>query len=215
MRGRYAIGLLGALSLAALNAISLLGSGYASVAERGLDGPGSPKARAAAHLAATLVPWSSESAALEGWMLAETGVPGGAARAYAKALELAPVDPLLWSEYSLALARLGQFDETLELAIGRAQALAPTSPAVQESTAELGLSYWSRGNDDLRRQWLFSMRYALDHNRRLFLQRARARGQVATFCADAAQVLGEAAWCHAVLAASGSCPKPEGCPPGP
>jgi hypothetical protein len=112
------------------------------------------------------------------------------------ALRWAPVDALLWTEYALALARINPANPTLATAVERAQRLAPTSPAVQASLAELGLSLWAPSSPALRERWLQSMKYQIKHARGAFLGAALMRGQVPVFCAGPASLMGELAWCE-------------------
>src|SRR5689334_11197610 len=154
-----------AAALALLNLLNLVGAGYARAANRLLDRPESPAALAASDIAARYPPWSSTHLALRGWVLAENHDAEQSDAAYRKALKLAPGDPLLWAEYALALARLGQFDARLTAAVSQAGALAPNSPVVQRSLADLGVSYWTRGKPEQRELWLTSMRNQLARNR--------------------------------------------------
>ena len=203
MRGFAA--LFGAAALALANLANLVGAGYSRYTSGHLDRPDAVDTRAAAEIAATWPPWSSSHAALYGWVLAETEKTGQAhfpaEAAYARALRLAPGDALLWDEYALALARLGAFDERLLQATRRAQALAPNSPAVRRSVADMGLSYWQRGNAEQRAAWLISMREELGASRAAFLSHAFTRGQGRTFCEGPAEKLGEARWCESVASA--------------
>ena len=187
--------LLAATLLALLNVVNLAGAGYAHVASQRLDLPESPGALAAAQIAARVSPWSSSRNALHGWLLAENRRADESDAAYRKALRLAPADALLWSEYALALARLGRFGAALTDALTRAQQLAPNSPVVQRTLAEIGLSYFSRGDAQQRALWLASLRGELAANRRLFLGFVLTRGRVQTFCRDIAPQVGEEKWC--------------------
>ena len=187
-----------ALVLALANLANLAGAGYASVASSYLDRPESPGALAAAQIAAQVSPWSGSRNALHGWLLAENRRADESDAAYRKALRLAPADPLLRAEYALALARLGRFDAALTEAVAQAQKLAPNSPAVQRSLAELGLSYWARGSQEQRALWLTSMRYELAHSRNDFLAHALTRGQGQTFCREMAPPLDEKKWCESM-----------------
>lgn len=195
---RTVAALLAAAVLALLNLGALAGAGYAGVASRHLDQPESPPALAAARIAAQLPPWSAPRNALHGWLLAENGRAEESEAAYRKALRWAPQDALLWTEYALALGRVGRFDAAMTEAITRAHQLAPTSPVVQRSLAEIGLSYWQRGDATQRALWLASMRAELAANRRLFLGHVLTRGQLQAFCVEMAPTLGEDAWCASV-----------------
>lgn len=186
--------------LALLSLAHLVGIAYATLAERQLDQPAAASTLAAARIAARWTPWSGEHAALEGWILAENGAAEATA-VYERALRLAPADPLLWTEYALARARLGRFDEPLLRAVTQARRLAPTSPVVRRTTAELGLSYWQRGSAGLRAAWLEAMREELAVGRKAFLEHVLLRGQGRAFCADAGPRLDEQAWCDAVTEA--------------
>lgn len=182
--------------LALLNATNFIGAGYARYANSRLDRPESPATAAAAQIAARWPPWSSAHAALHGWVRAEQGDAGAAHAAYLKALRLAPGDPLLWSEYALVLARLGMFDGSLTHAVAQAQKLAPTSTAVQRTIADMGLTYWQRGTKEQRALWLKDMERELAGSRDAFLSHVITRGQLKTFCSDAAKQLKEEAWCN-------------------
>lgn len=185
-------------ALAFLNLLNLVGAGYSRAANRLLDRPESPAALAASDIAARYPSWSSTHVALRGWVLAENGKTEEAEAAYRKALRLAPGDPLLWAEYALALGRLGQFDARLTTAVSQAAALAPNSPAVQRSLAELGVSYWARGTPEQRELWLAAMRNQLARNRGEFLGHVLTRGRGQAFCDDAAHALGEDTWCSSM-----------------
>lgn len=187
--------------LALLNLAQLAGAGYAGFANRHLDRPDAPGTLAAARIATLWTPWSSPRAALLGWVHAENGAAEPAVAAYARALRLAPGDPLLWSEYALALGRVGRVDTALAHAVAQAQRLAPTSPAVRRTLADIGLSYWARGDETVRGLWLDSMRAELARNRGAFLGHALTRGQGLTFCRGPALQLGEARWCERIAGA--------------
>lgn len=184
-----------ALLLAAGSGLNLLGDIYAEFAERHLDRATDESTLRAAALAARLTPWSAQRQGLHGWVLTERRQAAEAAARYQAALRWAPADALLWTEYTQALSRGGWFDASLLLATERAQQLAPSSPAIQGSIAETGISYWRRGSPEQRELWLRAMRYERDHNRNAFLERVLLRGQARTFCAGAAQRLDETAWC--------------------
>jgi predicted Zn-dependent protease len=201
-----AAALAAAVLLALLNLASLVGAGYADYASRHLDRPDQPSTVAAARIAARWPPWSSSHVALKGWVAAGNGDAEEARVAYAKALRLAPGDPLLWSEYAQALGRLGQFDASLTIALTQAQRLAPASPAVRRAIAEHGLAYWARGDAAQREHWLAGMRHELLRNRGAFLALALTRGQAQTFCAGPAAQLGEDKWCRrAASVVAGGC----------
>ena len=213
---KHAAALLAAAGLALLNLAQLAGAGYAGFANRHIDRPEAPGTLAAARIAGGWTPWSSRHAALLGWVHAENGAAEPALAAYARALRLAPADAVLWSEYAQVLGRLGRFDAAMAHAVRRAQQLAPTSPAVRRALAELGLSYWSRGDDALRALWLESMRGELARNRGEFLAVALARGQGRTFCDQPAAALGEGAWCERIAPALfGGCYTPTALEPVP
>jgi len=198
---RLIAALFAATALALLNLVNLAGAGYARFASQHLDRPDAAATLAATRIAAQWPPWSSAHVALHGWVLAENRQEGAALAAYLEALRLAPGDPLLWSEYGLALARLGQFGPALTLAVTQGQRLAPNSPAVQRAVADLGLGYWSRGTPEQRALWLEGMRRELDRNRAGFLGHVLTRGQGMTFCRDPALRLGEAPWCESIASA--------------
>ena len=198
---RLAAALLAAVILALLNLANLAGAGYANLANHRLDQPESPGTLAAAQIAARWTPWSSPRQALYGWLLAENRRGDESEAAYRKALRLAPADALLWAEYAQALARLGRFDAALTGAVTQARQLAPNSPAVQHSLAELGLSYWQRGTGEQQALWLASMRDELARSRGAFLGHALTRGQGQTFCRGPARPLGEEKWCESIASA--------------
>jgi tetratricopeptide (TPR) repeat protein len=183
--------------LALLNLSSLAAAGYAAAANRQLDRPDSPKALAAARIATQLAPWSAKHHALHGWLLAENRRADESLAAYGDALRLAPADALLWAEYAQVLARLGRFDGALTEALARAATLSPNSPIIQRTLAEIGLSYYQRGDEAQRALWLDSMRATLGRERRLFLGHVLTRGQRQVFCDELAPKLGEEAWCQA------------------
>lgn len=184
--------------LALLNLSALSAAGYAAAANRQLDRPESPKVLAAARIAAKLAPWSAKYHALHGWLLAENRLADDSLAAYGKALRLAPADPLLWAEYAQVLARLGHFDGALTEALGRARALSPNSPVIQRTLAELGLSYYERGDARQRELWLEATRAELARDRRQFLTHVLTRGQRQLFCGVLAPQLNEEAWCAAL-----------------
>jgi hypothetical protein len=213
---RATAALVAATALALTNIIMLLGTRYSRVAEDHIDTPQAAGTVAAARLAARLPPWSSKHIALHGWVLAESGNAEESRAAYRRALGWAPGDPLLWSEYALALGRLREFGAPLSLAVAQATRLAPTSAAVQRTIASLGLSYWSRGTPELRQLWLSSMRYELAHNRSDFLGHVLTRGQGRTFCRDPARALREDPWCEKIASALlGGCFRLDGPEPAP
>lgn len=197
---RLSAALLAAAVLGLFHLANLAAAGYAAFAARHLDRPHSPATREAARIATRAAPWSATHAALEGWVLAENGAPEALAT-YPRALRLAPADPLLWAEYALVLARLGQFGPELTLAVAQARQRAPTSAAVRRSVAELGLSYWRRGTREQRAAWLEAMREELARSRGAFLTHVLTRGQGRTFCDDPARALGEEPWCRAIAGA--------------
>ena len=193
--------LIAAALLALLNVINFVGAGYARFASDRLDRPDAASTATAARIASGWPPWSSSHTALHAWVLTERREAEGAQAAYLKALRLAPGDPLLWSEYALALARLGRFDDAMTRAVVQAQALAPTSTAVRRAMADLGLSYWARGTPEQRTLWLKDMGRELAGNRTAFLGHVVTRGQLKTFCSDAAKQLKEESWCETMTTA--------------
>jgi hypothetical protein len=215
---RLTAALLAAASLALLNFAQLAGAGYAGYAKRHLDRPEAPSTLAAARIANSATPWSSARAALLGWVHAENRASTPALAAYARALGFAPGDALLWTEYAQALGRLGRFDATMAHAVRQARQRAGSSPAVQQALAELALSYWARGDEDLRALWLVFMRAELTRNRGAFLGTVLTRGQGLTFCSGPGTALGESAWCTRIASALlGGCytlaaPEPAPCP---
>jgi hypothetical protein len=186
--------------VAFLNLANLAGAGYAAFATRQLDRPQSPATLAAARIAPRWTPWSAPRLAMHGWVLAENG-DARSEDAYRHALRLAPGDPLLWTEYAQALARLGRFGTPLTTAVSQAWARAPTSSPVRRSLAEIGLSYWSHGTVEQQAVWLNAMRAELTHNRGGFLAQAMTRGQGRAFCQDVAPRLNERAWCASMAGA--------------
>jgi Flp pilus assembly protein TadD len=199
--GPFFLAAAAAAALALLNLANLVAAGYGQFAARHLDRPDSTATLAAAAIAARLAPWASTHAALQGWVLAENRQVDGAHTAYGRALRLAPADPLLWGEYGLALARLGEFGEPLTVAIAQATRLGPTSTAVRRTVADLGLSYWARGTPAQQSAWLEGMRAELQRNRGTFLGHVLTRGQGQAFCLGPGRALGEDAWCARIASA--------------
>jgi Flp pilus assembly protein TadD len=181
--------------LALFNLCSLAAAGYATAAQRQLDNPESPKTIAAARIAARLAPWSAKYHALHGWVLAENHRDEESRAQYRRALQVAPADALLWAEYAQVLARLGHFDDTLSEALHQARALAPNSPAVQRTLADIGLAYYERGNIAQREVWVEAMGRELIRDRRTFLAHVQTRGQTGLFCRELAGQFHEGAWC--------------------
>jgi tetratricopeptide (TPR) repeat protein len=198
---RLTSALLGAATLALLNLANLAAAGYGGFASRHLDRPQSPATQEAARLAALWAPWSASRTALLGWVYIENGESSEAGQAYLRALRLAPGDPMLWAEYALALARMGRFDSNLTVATRRALSLAPNSPAVRASIADLGISYWKRGVPEQQEVWLEAMRGERRAGRGGLLATVVGRGQVATFCSGPAIRLDEAEWCDGISTA--------------
>lgn len=184
--------------LALLNLCALAAAGYAAAADRQLDRPESPKVLAAARIASQLAPWSAKYHALHGWLLAENRLAEESLAAYDEALRLAPADAVLWAEYAQVLARLGRFDDALTGALEQARTLAPNSPVIQRTLAELGLAYFERGNARQREIWLDAMRAELAQNRKPLLTHVLTRGQRQLFCLELAPKLGEEAWCKSL-----------------
>ncbi|HUS23773.1 MAG TPA: hypothetical protein VM369_02410 [Candidatus Binatia bacterium] len=201
--------------VAVLAAASLAASTYGRLAERGLTEPYAARPLAAARIASSLNPWSGPAQALHGWILAERKDGPASAAAYRQALAWHPGDPLLWSEFALALARTGQFGDELLLATARANALSPTSPTVQQTLATMGLSYWARGIPALRQQWLQSLRFELDRDPEAFRDRLIKLGYWRSYCAQAASALGEQPWCDGVQEQFLRCKQPGARPGGP
>jgi hypothetical protein len=202
MKAWPAAGMVACIALAGVNGLALVSAAYARLVERQLDRAESPAVEAAARTASALTPWSSQRLALQGWVAAERGDPVSEAL-YAGALRWAPADPLIWAELVLAQSRLGRFDDSMAVALRRANELAPRSPAVQGSNAAVGLSYWQRGSEVIRALWLESMRYELEHNSRTFLHAAMSRGQALTFCSGPGAALGIESWCRTIVRQGG------------
>jgi hypothetical protein len=188
--------LAGAALLLLLNLLALAAGLYARYAEQRLDRLPDPRAARASALAAGLAPWSAPARALQGWIGGESGDFEAADAAYAAALRRAPADALLWAEYALVLGRNRVFDARMEQATRRALALAPTSPAVHQGLARMGLSYWRFADPPVRELWRRSLRWELDRDRAAFLLALEREGYRGTFCAWHAGDLGEAAWCR-------------------
>lgn len=179
-----------------LGALDLSATAYGRYAEARLDRLPDPGVQAAAALATAFSPWSAQPAALHGWILAQGGSRDEAIAAYLRALRWAPADALLWAEYAQALARMEVFDERMTWATRRALELAPSSPAVRDTVATMGLAYWRRGEEALHDLWRQSIRWQLDHSRGSFLSAVEGREQRGAFCLRYAAALGEAAWCR-------------------
>jgi len=193
-RKPWLAGLAVAVVAAALSLLNVLSAAYATYASAHLDQPRAAGTLTAAQLSAALAPWSAGRQAQLGWVLAERG-DAATLQAYGSALRWAPADALLWNEAALALGRVHQFGPAFTTAVTRANALAPTSPAVQASNAALALSYWNSGSPAVRHEWLQSLRFELDNNRSGFQRQLITLGYWAPFCAYAANELGEKAWC--------------------
>jgi hypothetical protein len=189
-----------AAALALFHLANLSGAGYEAFAARQLDRPQSPATLAAARIASRWTPWSARRLGLHGWVLAENG-DDRADLTYRRALRVAPGDPLLWTEYAQALARLGRFEAAMTTALRQAWTRAPTSNPVRGSLADIGLSYWSRGTPDQQAVWLDAMRAELTRDRGAFLGQAMTRGQGRAFCGDVAPRLDERAWCASMAPA--------------
>lgn len=160
--------------------------------------PASVTALNAATLAVEIAPWRPELRAELSWRLQATGRPKEARRQFALALSAAPADAYLWAEYAQLLARQGKFGREMEQVTQRSNHLGPTSGTIQQSHAETGLYYWSRGSSALQQEWLGSMKFMLRNDRDLFLQKVRGAGRAALFCLGPGAHLPLAGWCASI-----------------
>ncbi|MDP3856736.1 MAG: hypothetical protein Q8Q73_03130 [Stagnimonas sp.] len=208
--GRWlAVGFAGALLLAGLlQTASSLYYGLADFSRRADD---LRRADAAARIAAWLLPGSDRATALAGRLAAAAGDRPFLLTSYREVLREAPADAYRWSELARGLALSGRLDADFDLAVARALALAPHSPAVHGTLADLAWRYHLRLSPQQQETLLPSLRATMrarSERFRLLEAVVRERRHPA-FCAEFAVPLNRQAWCGQVEAELARCARPQ------
>lgn len=165
------------------------------------------RADAAARIAADLLPGSDRALALAGRIAATRGEADFLLAAYRKVLAEAPADAYRWTELARGLATAGHFGPEFDLAVQRALALAPWSPAIHAVFADLGWRHRARLSEAQRAVLLPSLRAVVrvrDLRNHLLKTVVRERRHPA-FCAVWSEPLRLDPWCRSIDAELARC----------
>lgn len=203
------LALLFAVSLLLAGGAQLAGSLYDEVSHSSRWQNDLRRSAAAAEVAATLQLPPAPS--LRGRIAAVDGEAEALMARYASVLRDAPASGYRWTELAQALAWLGRFDATFDLAVARAQALAPRSPASRLALADLSWRFATQLSPE-QAQALFPSFAAtmqdLGQRERLLDRIVRARRQNA-FCAEYGPRFTGGRWCAAIEGRLAACANPE------
>lgn len=169
---------------------------YASLAtERVMQGRAGTATLKTAEIASQLAPWEAAGHSNRAKALAAAGETEAALAAFAQALRWKPADGALWRELARSRSRSGLFDRHTALALAQTHRLAPASRPIQLGNALDGVWFWRYGSEDIRAQWLQSMRFSLRHDRDRFLRQIAWAQREPYVCAYNGAQLGLGAWC--------------------
>ena len=166
-----------------------------------------------ADLASGLATRIGESAATPyaGRLAALGGDPSVVLERYLQAVRDTPSDGYRWAELAQSLALAGDFGARLDWAIGRAQALAPRSPAVNLALADLRWRYGGLLSPEQQQALEPNLWWSMKDlsQRPLLLERiVRARRQAA-FCAEYGLRFTGGRWCQSIDADLARCAQPQ------
>lgn len=196
MRRIHALALLSfSLPLAVFYAAWLLAQTYSiqAVALSHWRSPG-PAALAASSHATTLAPWNTAFRKDFAWTLNRRD-PLRARAQMRTTLAWAPADGYRWSDHARLLVRQRKFGAETDFALARANRLGPTSAAIQKGHARMALHFWTWGSENLRREWLHSLRFELKRAPDDLLNEVRDSRRVRLFCLGPGAELKLGAWC--------------------
>lgn len=165
------------------------------------------RADVAARIAARMLPGSDRALALAGRIAATRGEPEFLLASYREVLADAPADAYRWTELARSLAAAGRFGAEYDLAVQRALALAPWSPAVHAVFADLGWRHRPRLSEAQRAMLLPSLRAVVrvrDLRDHLLKAVVRERRHPA-FCAIWSEPLRLQPWCLSIEAELARC----------
>ena len=201
----------GLLSLACLTFFALAASGlfsdlYTSLAkQRRLESAASSFTLRASELATHTAPWKSEAWFEYAISAAQVGDYELAVRGMGQSISWSSADAQKWAVMARILAMKGEFDSPMKAAITRAIDLAPNAPNWRRQIALDGTYWWRKGDADMRRMWLDSMRLSLKLDLGMFLSSVVLTHREDSFCEDVGQKLKLKSWCEWTAFARSAC----------
>jgi len=197
-----------ALALVVLGGVQLSADLYYRAAKHSGWHSDTRRAEAAGSLAARL--WQGNARAYGGRLAAVEGDAEVLKRRYATTLRNAPADAYRWAEFARALATVGDFGTAFDLAVQRAQQLAPRSPAVHLALADVR---WRHGTQLSEPQLAalmpsFARTMQLPQQRQQLLDRIVRERRQAAFCAEYGARFTGGRWCARVEAQLAACDTP-------
>lgn len=196
------------LALGVVGGVQLSAELYYQVAKRSGWHSDTRRAEAAGGLAGRL--WQRNAVAYGGRLAAVEGDAQVLKQRYAVTLRNAPSDAYRWTEFARALAVVGDFGPEFDLAVQRAQRLAPRSPAVHLALSDVR---WRHGAELSEVQLAalmpsFARTMQQPQQRQQLLDRiVRARRHPA-FCAEYGARFTGGRWCARIEAQLAACATP-------
>ena len=197
------------LALVVFGGVQLSADLYYQVAKRSGWHGDTRRAEAAGSLAARL--WQGNALAYGGRLAAVEGDAEALKQRYATTLRNAPADAYRWTEFARALALIADFGPEFDLAVQRAQRLAPRSPAVHLALADVRWRYGGQLSEVQLAALMpsFARTMQLAQQRQRLLDRiVRARRHPA-FCAEYGARFTGGRWCARIEAQLANCSAPE------
>ncbi|MES2884621.1 MAG: hypothetical protein V4709_07445 [Pseudomonadota bacterium] len=197
------------LALMVIGGVQLSADLYYQVAKRSGWHSDTRRAEAAGSLAARL--WQGNAIAYGGRLAAVEGDAQVLKQRYALALRNAPADAYRWTEFARALALVGDFGPAFDLAVQRAQRLAPRSPAVHLALADVR---WRHGTQLSDRQLAalmpsFARTMQYPQQRQQLLDRIVRERRHPAFCAEYGARFTGGRWCAGIETRLAACATPE------
>jgi hypothetical protein len=107
----------------------------------------------------------------------------GANADFRLALRERPTSPFSWANFALSKLYLGEQDDELIRAIGRAEELGPWEPEVQQAVIFVGLTVWNRLNQVERAAVVRAMQRGAQRDPRKIAEIAKSFNRIDLFCA--------------------------------
>ncbi len=200
--------LLLALGLMLAGGVQLASTLYYQVARVSSTQSDVRRAAAASTVAGKL--WQAAARAFGGRLAAVEGNAQTLVQRYRQTLRDAPADPYRWAELARALALVGEFGPELDLAVARAQQLAPRSPAVHLALADIRWRHGAQLSEAqlaaLRPSFVRTMQNPAQ--RQKFLDRIVRVRRHPAFCAEYGAQFTRGHWCAQIEAELAACAQP-------
>jgi hypothetical protein len=99
------------------------------------------------------------------------------------ALKVRPTSPFSWANFALSKLYLGEQDDELFRALGRAEELGPWEPEVQQAVIFVGLTVWNRLSPVQQAAVVRTMERGAQKNQGKIFEIAKTFNRVDLFCA--------------------------------